>query len=102
MKLKFGRRSFLSALGAVGAGLFGSSKLSALAPTPVNLDAKTSPGLPLIDGHPITPITKGFCSTGNPWAELGVTPAVNIVGTVTVVRRNGDEAGGHGSHTHGQ
>lgn len=85
MNLKLGRRSFLSALGAAGAGLFGSSKLNALAPTPVNLDAKSSPGLPLIDGRPITPITKGFCSTGNPWAELGVTPMVNISGTVTVM-----------------
>ena len=89
MNLKLGRRSFLSFLGAAGAGLFSSSKLSAATgPTagkPVNLDSMSSPGLPLVDGHPITPITKGFCSTGNPWAELGVTPLVNIVGTVTVM-----------------
>ena len=84
MNLKLDRRSFLSTLGAAGAALFGSSKLGALAPTPVNLDAASSPGLPLVDGRSITSITKGFCSTGNPWAELGVTPAVNIVGTVTV------------------
>ena len=86
MNLKFGRRSFLSALGAVGAGLFGSSKLNAAgADCEQRMDSMTSPGLPLVDGHPITPITKGFCSTGNPWAELGVTPIVNINGTVTVI-----------------
>ena len=80
MNLKLGRRSFLSALGAVSAGLFGSSKLSAAAPVAINIDAMSSPGLPLVDGHSISPITKGFCSTGNPWAELGVTPLVNIPG----------------------
>ena len=87
MNLKLDRRNFLSVLGAAGAGLFGSKKLSAVTPaeSKVNLDAKSSPGLPLVDGHPITTITKGFCSTGNPWEELGVTPVVNIVGTVTVM-----------------
>jgi seryl-tRNA(Sec) selenium transferase len=87
MNLKLGRRSFLSFLGSAGAGLFSSSKLSAATPTvsKVNLDSMSSPGLPLVDGHPITTITKGFCSTGNPWEELGITPVVNIVGTVTVM-----------------
>jgi seryl-tRNA(Sec) selenium transferase len=85
MNLKIGRRSFLSALGAAGAGLFGSSKLNAVAPTAGNVGSITSPGLPMVDGHSILPITKGFCSTGNPWAELGVTPVVNIQGTVTVI-----------------
>ncbi len=86
MNLKLGRRSFLSSLGAAGASLFGSSKLSALAPTTSgNTGSMSSPGLPLVDGHSIVPITKGFCSTGNPWAELGVTPVVNTGGTVTVI-----------------
>ena len=85
MKLKLGRRSFLSSLGAAGAGLFGASKLNALAPTASNTGSMSSPGLPLVDGHSIGPITKGFCSTGNPWAELGVTPIVNTNGTVTVI-----------------
>jgi seryl-tRNA(Sec) selenium transferase len=85
MNLKFGRRSFLSALGAVGAGLFGSSKLKALAPTANHAGSMSSPGLPQVDGHPVAPTTKGFCSTGNPWDELGVTPMVNIQGTVTVI-----------------
>ena len=89
MNLKLGRRSFLSFLGSAGAGLFSSSKLSAAtgpnAGKPVNLDSMSSPGVPMVDGHPIVPITTGFCSTGNPWAELGVTPLVNIAGTVTVM-----------------
>ena len=33
----------------------------------------------------LCPSTKGFCSTGNPWDKLGVTPMVNIQGTVTVI-----------------
>jgi seryl-tRNA(Sec) selenium transferase len=86
MNLKIGRRGFLSAIGAFGAGLFGSGKLSAAAPTATNLDSMSSPGLPMVDGHPVAPIkAKSFCSTGNPWAELGVTPMVNIQGTVTVI-----------------
>lgn len=88
MNLKLGRRSFFSSLGAFGAGLsglFGSSK-DALAASPKNVGSMSSPGLPLVDGHSIAPIThSSFCSTGNPWAELGVTPMVNIQGTVTVI-----------------
>jgi L-seryl-tRNA(Ser) seleniumtransferase len=37
------------------------------------------------DGHPIVPITSGLGSTGDIYAELGVTPLVNINGTVTVI-----------------
>ncbi len=86
MNLKLGRRSFLSSLGAVGAGLFGSSKLSALAPTASgNTGSMSSPGLLHVDGSPIVPIKSGLGSTGNPWAEIGVIPVVNIQGTVTVI-----------------
>jgi len=87
MSLKLGRRSFLSSLGVAGAGLLGAGKLGALAPTAGkgNMGSMTSPGLPWVDGHPIVPITKGLGSTGNPWAELGVQPLVNINGTVTVI-----------------
>ena len=85
MNLNIGRRSFLSVLGAVGAGLFGSSKLNAAGADSGQHRLHSSPGLPLVDGHPVVPITKGFCSTGNPWDELGVTPMVNISGTVTVM-----------------
>jgi L-seryl-tRNA(Ser) seleniumtransferase len=38
-----------------------------------------------IDGHPIVPIKSGLGSTGDVYKELGVTPLVNIVGTVTVI-----------------
>ena len=85
MNLKSCRRSFLSWLGTVGAGMFGSSRLNADAPTVSNVGSMSSPGLPLVDGHQVAPITKGFCSTGNPWDMLGLTPIVNIQGTVTVI-----------------
>jgi L-seryl-tRNA(Ser) seleniumtransferase len=38
-----------------------------------------------IDGNAIIPITSGLGSTGDIYAELGVTPLVNINGTVTVI-----------------
>ena len=38
-----------------------------------------------MDGSPIVPITSGLGSTGDIYAELGVTPLVNINGTVTVI-----------------
>ena len=79
MSLKSGwnRRSFLSALGAATGGML-SPKI-ALAEKKVK-DEKHG-----IDGHPIVPITKGLGSTGDVYKELGVTPLVNIVGTVTVI-----------------
>ena len=85
MNLKLDRRSFLSALSAASAGLFGSKKLSAATPAAGSVGSMSSPGLPLVDGHSVSPITKNFGSTGNPWAELGVAPMVNITGTVTVM-----------------
>lgn len=94
MDLQLGRRSFLSYLSALGAGLMGAGKLRGLDQATKQaasrhsasmLDSITSPGLPHVDGTPITTIKSGFCSTGNPWAELGVTPLVNIQGTVTVM-----------------
>ena len=87
--LKLGRRSFLLSRLCWRWVETSSSKLSAAtgpnAGKPVNLDSMSSPGVPLVDGHPVAPITTGFCSTGNPWAELGEPPVVNIVGTVTVM-----------------
>ncbi len=38
-----------------------------------------------IDGHKIVPITSGLGSTGDIYAELGLTPMVNINGTLTVI-----------------
>ena len=88
MKFKRGlnRRSFLVGLGlagetlglspgiAEGAVLFGKEKRRSAA---TNAAA--------VDGHAIVPITSGLGSTGDIYAELGVTPLVNINGTVTVI-----------------
>jgi len=79
----------------------GAGKLSAVAPAPGGegegaapsisghasgrVGSMTSIGYPHVDGIPITHIKSGLGSTGNPWAELGVTPIVNIQGTVTVM-----------------
>ena len=80
MNLKFGwnRRSFLAALGAVSGGLFAPYELKAVGKKP------KTPMLH-VDGSPIVPITSGLGSTGDIYAELGVTPLVNINGTVTVI-----------------
>lgn len=81
MNLKFGwnRRSFLAAVGAAGGTLFGPAKSSA-----ASIFGK-KPKAPAIDGYDIVPITTGLGSTGDIYAELGVTPLVNINGTVTVI-----------------
>ncbi len=79
MNLKFGwsRRSFLSMLGAASGGLLAPAKLE-------GMSKKSMAKMP-VDGNPICPITTGLGSTGDIYAELGVTPLVNIVGTVTVI-----------------
>ena len=46
---------------------------------------KPRPTTPTVDGDPIVPITTGLGSTGDIYAELGVTPLININGTVTVI-----------------
>ena len=80
VKLGWSRRSFLAALGAVG-GLFAPSGLNAAA----IFGKKHKPLAPSVDGSHIVPITTGLGSTGDIYAELGVTPLVNINGTVTVI-----------------
>jgi seryl-tRNA(Sec) selenium transferase len=79
-KSTWNRRSFLSALGAVGGGLLAPAELRA-----AGNKSKTDARKPGIDGHPIVPITSGLGSTGDVYAELGVKPLINIVGTVTVI-----------------
>jgi L-seryl-tRNA(Ser) seleniumtransferase len=78
-KSAWSRRSFLSALGAISGGLLASSEL----------EAKTKNSkhhsIPSVDGSPIVPVTSGLGSTGDIYAELGVTPLININGTVTVI-----------------
>jgi seryl-tRNA(Sec) selenium transferase len=75
MNWKPGRRSFLSSLTAAAAGAFGAHKLSATTPS------KTSS----VDGNAIAPIRSGLGSTGNIYAELGLTPIINIEGTISIL-----------------
>jgi L-seryl-tRNA(Ser) seleniumtransferase len=81
MNLKFGwnRRSFLSALGLASGTLSAPADLNA-----AWLSSKKK-SKPSVDGNAIVPITSGLGSTGDIYAELGVTPLVNINGTVTVI-----------------
>ena len=83
MNLKFdwSRRSFLSALGAASGGLFAPAEMQAEG----IFGKRSRPALPSVDGSPIVPITTGLGSTGDIYAELGVTPLININGTVTVI-----------------
>jgi seryl-tRNA(Sec) selenium transferase len=83
MNLKFAwsRRSFLTALGTASS-LFAPTGLKAAAL--FGKKHKSAP-MPSLDGSPIVPITSGLGSTGDIYAELGVTPLVNINGTVTVI-----------------
>jgi L-seryl-tRNA(Ser) seleniumtransferase len=78
LRSAWSRRSFLSALGAVGGSLFAPAELRAKA-------KKAKRFIPLVDGSPIVPIASGLGSTGDVYAELGVTPLININGTVTVI-----------------
>src|SRR5271156_5538189 len=81
LKLGWNRRSFLAALAAASSSLLTPPKLSAAG----IFGKRTKPPAPAIDGSPIVPITTGLGSTGNIYAELGVTPLININGTVTVI-----------------
>jgi len=71
-----GRRSFLSSLGAAAAGLFSAGRLGAAT-------AKAAAVKP--DGDPIVAIKSGLGSTGNIYAELGLTPIINIEGTISII-----------------
>jgi seryl-tRNA(Sec) selenium transferase len=83
MNLEFGwsRRSFLAALGVTSGSLLTGSELKAAG----SFGKKQKPSAPSVDGSPIVAITSGLGSTGDIYAELGVTPLVNINGTVTVI-----------------
>jgi seryl-tRNA(Sec) selenium transferase len=75
MNLKFdwSRRSFVAAVGAAVGSLFAPSEAFGRK----SKDASA--------GNAIVPIKSGLGSTGNVYAELGVTPLVNINGTLTVI-----------------
>jgi L-seryl-tRNA(Ser) seleniumtransferase len=83
MNLKFdwNRRSFLAAVGATWGGLFAPAELNATG----TLGKTRKSSVPPVDGSPIVPITTGLGSTGDIYAELGITPLVNINGTLTVI-----------------
>jgi L-seryl-tRNA(Ser) seleniumtransferase len=77
------RRSFLSAVGALTGGLL--LKDDAKAATHTGKAGRKIAENGSVDGNPIVPITHGLGSTGDIYKELGVTPLVNINGTVTVI-----------------
>ena len=81
MNAKFGsnRRSFLAALGALSSGLFTPSEMNA------SIFGKKRKAGGAIDGAPVVPIKSGLGSTRDIYAELGITPLININGTVTVI-----------------
>jgi L-seryl-tRNA(Ser) seleniumtransferase len=92
LKLRRNRRSFLAALGAATGSLLTPAKLGAAG----IFGKKPKPSAPVTEGSAIIPITTGLGSTGDIYAELGVTPLININGTVTVIG-GGDEPRGHGT-----
>jgi seryl-tRNA(Sec) selenium transferase len=81
MNLGWNRRSFLAALGAATSSLLTPAKLGAAG----IFGKKPKRSAPSVDGASIVPITTGLGSTGDIYAELGVTPLININGTVTVI-----------------
>ncbi|HVU47652.1 MAG TPA: hypothetical protein VHD85_16095 [Terracidiphilus sp.] len=81
MKLAWTRRSFLSLLGSATGSLFSSSRAGADKLPGKKRDLPQS----ALDGHAIVPIERGLGSSGDIYAELGVTPLININGTYTVI-----------------
>jgi seryl-tRNA(Sec) selenium transferase len=77
-KFDWSRRSFLSALGAISGGLLAPTELHA-----AGMFGK-KPKTDSIDGGAIVPIKSGLGS-GDIYEELGITPLININGTVTVI-----------------
>jgi uncharacterized pyridoxal phosphate-dependent enzyme len=76
MNFDWSRRSFLAALGALSGGLLAPKELRA------GIFGKKAAN---VDGRSVVSITSGLGSTGDVYAELGVTPLVNINGTLTVI-----------------
>jgi L-seryl-tRNA(Ser) seleniumtransferase len=72
------RRSFLGVLGAITGGLVAPERLKAA--SIFGQKRKRS-----LDGDPIVPIKTGLGSTGDIYAELGLSPLININGTLTVI-----------------
>ena len=86
MNWRPGRRSFLSSLAAAGAALLSPGKLNAAGwVSGATGDSKMGKGGSKVDGDRIVPIKKGLGSTGNVYAELGVTPIINTDGNLTII-----------------
>jgi len=81
MRFAWSRRSFLAALGVISGGLFAPPESNGAS----LFGKKHKPLVPSNDGSPIVPITTGLGATGDVYAELGITPLVNINGTLTVI-----------------
>jgi seryl-tRNA(Sec) selenium transferase len=81
LKRGWSRRSFLASIGVAGGGTLMPMRARALG----GMAAGKSESAASIDGHPIVPITSGLGSTGDIYAELGITPMININGTLTVI-----------------
>jgi seryl-tRNA(Sec) selenium transferase len=77
-KSGWSRRSFLGALGTITGGLLAPERLNAAS---LFSHKRKRP----LDGDPIVPIKTGLGSTGDIYAELGLTPLININGTLTVI-----------------
>lgn len=77
MRWRVGRRSFVSSLMAAGAGLVGGGRVRAA--------VHEAAGSAKVDGSAVTPIRSGLGSTGNVYAELGITPMIDIGGTLTIL-----------------
>lgn len=81
LKLEWSRRSFLSALAALSGGMLVPRETRAQAGGGSQGEAAAAAQC---DGHPIVPITSGLGSS-DIYAELGITPMININGTLTVI-----------------
>jgi seryl-tRNA(Sec) selenium transferase len=77
-KSGWSRRSFLGALGTVTGGLLAPERLKAASLFSHKRKRQ-------LDGDPIVPVKTGLGSTGDIYAELGLTPLININGTLTVI-----------------
>ncbi len=78
LNFDWSRRGFLSALGALTGGLLAPTGLQAAG---ISHDPAKAPST---DGAPIVPIKSGLGS-GDIYQELGITPLININGTLTVI-----------------
>jgi seryl-tRNA(Sec) selenium transferase len=81
LTFRWNRRSFLAAAASIWGGLFAPAELRAAG----IMGKKLKPSMPQADGSAVVPITTGLGSTGDIYAELGITPLVNINGTLTVI-----------------